>query len=525
MPTQAYRFDANSDVEAWLNKLVGSDSWQTQPWRETEGIFYDTFDWRLYSAGMTLEGRADEGRRHYSLWSLKDEFLIRCLDVEEPGFARDLPEGPLRQQLEPLLKMRRLLPRAVLRNRRKDLALLNSDGKTVLQMAVSVNRRVVDPRGEEKGLPAILRLLPIKGYTSAIRRIGARLDQDPGLQRMPVPPLLEALDALGKRPADYSSKLFLELSPQCTAEQALRAVLLHLLAVIQANLDGTCKDIDSEFLHDLRVAVRRTRSALGQIKGVLPEDDAAPFREGFAWLGSITGPTRDLDVYLLNFADYLQRLPENHRLDLAAFHHFLQQRQTEEQKLLSRQLRSPRCTRLLADWATLLHKESATNSAPPEARRPIREVADRRIWKLFRRCVREGQAISSESPAEALHELRKTCKKLRYLLEFFQSLYPADAITERIKALKGLQDNLGDFNDFEVQSEAMLDFGLQMAQKQQATPATLLAMGMLAESLRHQQFRTRQEFEQRFAAFCSDSNTQQFRRLFGKTKPKGASSP
>lgn len=354
----------------------------------------------------------------------------------------------------------------------------------------------------------------------ALERTDHRLGSDPFLQPAELNPLADALAALGRSPADYSSKLDLVLDPDLTAQQALRTILLHLLNTLKTNIDGTCSDIDSEFLHDLRVSVRRSRSALSQLKGLLPAVELAPFREGFAWLGNITGPTRDLDVYLLKYAHYVQRLPENHRQDLAPFHDFLKQRQAEEQQTLAALLQGTKSSKLLDHWQDLLEQDREADPDLPDAELPVREVADRRIWKLFRRCVKEGRAITAESPAEHLHELRKTCKKLRYLLEFFQSLYPPKDMAALIKALKVLQDNLGDFNDFEIQSEAMHSLGLLMAKKEKAPPATLLAMGMLAESLRHQQQQTRQEFERRFTEFCANKNRRLFRKLFKGPKGK-----
>ena len=79
---------------------------------------------------------------------------------------------------------------------------------------------------------------------------------------------------------------------------------------MQRNEPGVRADIDSEFLHDYRVAVRRTRSALSQIKDVLPEDKVEHFKTEFGWLGQMTGPTRDLDVYLLQFEHLRNQLPE-----------------------------------------------------------------------------------------------------------------------------------------------------------------------------------------------------------------------
>ena len=77
-----------------------------------------------------------------------------------------------------------------------------------------------------------------------------------------------------------------------------KIVLHRLLDTMLANETGTREDIDSEFLHDFRVSVRRTRSAISQIKGVIPQKILDRFRPEFTWLGQITGPTRDMDVYL-----------------------------------------------------------------------------------------------------------------------------------------------------------------------------------------------------------------------------------
>ncbi len=73
-----------------------------------------------------------------------------------------------------------------------------------------------------------------------------------------------------------------------------------LLDNINRNIPGVLADWDTEFLHDLRVAIRRTRSGLSLVKKVLPDAVVARFKRDFGLLGSLTGPTRDLDVYLLN---------------------------------------------------------------------------------------------------------------------------------------------------------------------------------------------------------------------------------
>ena len=88
----------------------------------------------------------------------------------------------------------------------------------------------------------------------------------------------------------------------------------------------------------------------------------------------------------------------------------------------------------------------------PNAARPIHELASRRILKMYKRVLKEGRAIGPETSPEHLHELRKSCKKLRYLIEFFVSLYSKNSAKAVIKSLKLLLDNLGNYQDLEVQA-------------------------------------------------------------------------
>ncbi|MEZ4485134.1 MAG: CHAD domain-containing protein [Syntrophotaleaceae bacterium] len=525
MHDHCYVFNEQCDVAGWLHHLVQGGNWQQEPWLDSQATYYDTFDWRLYRNKHTLELVNTGGCRQLVLRPRSGEPPVTLDRPEDPGFARDLPAGPLREQLAPMTKMRRLLPQARVDCRTQNLFLLNSVGTTVLRLNLFTDRAAIDADGNRLPLHQYLQILPVRGYRSAAKRLAGQWHSDPFVQPAELDPLADALAAFGRLPADYSSKLDLRLQPSQTAQQALLSILQHLLGTLKANISGTCSDLDSEFLHDLRVAVRRTRSALSQLKGLLPPQEVAPFRGEFAWLGNITGPTRDLDVYLLKFGAYLQSLPKNHHSDLAPFQRFLLRRQLQEQKTLAEHLTSPRFTLLISDWQSLLEKERPADSTLADSDRPVKQVADRRIWKLFRRYVDQGQAITSSGPAEALHELRKTGKKLRYLLEFFQSLYPPADISVLIKDLKDLQDSLGDFQDFEVQSEAMHSFGLAMAEAGQATPATLLTMGMLAENLRQQQQQVRQEFYRRFAPFSGDRNQQLFRRLFNTAGGKKSSKP
>jgi CHAD domain-containing protein len=85
---------------------------------------------------------------------------------------------------------------------------------------------------------------------------------------------------------------------------AASAVLEALAGVVAANLPGTIDDIDTEFLHDLRISVRRSRAVLRELRGVFDPGTRAHFAAELRWLQQVTGPVRDLDIHLLEFSDY-----------------------------------------------------------------------------------------------------------------------------------------------------------------------------------------------------------------------------
>jgi CHAD domain-containing protein len=332
------------------------------------------------------------------------------------------------------------------------------------------------------------------------------------------PILLEALAAADRHPADYSSKLDFRLEPETRADLVTKQILRGLLTTLEANLDGARANLDSEFLHDLRVATRRTRSALSQLRGVFPMAVVAHFKEEFAWLQQITGPVRDLDVYLLDFAAYRQSLPAPLGADLEPLRDFLLARYAAEQRRLAHALAADRFTRLMADWRSFLQAPAADATNTANGARPIQQVANQRIRAMFKRVRREGRAIRAESPPEDLHELRKSCKKLRYLMEFFQSLYPQGQCRALISLMKGLLDNLGSYQDLAVQAAHLRDLAQTMRDEAQAQTqtATLLAMGALIGNLLGRRQATRDQFDRVFADFLSEHNQLAFRNLFDR---------
>ena len=499
-------------------------------------LWLDTFDWRLYRSGLTLEQVGTRGVTQLVL-SGRDGAVIAAEQVgpraahghpaaRENGQARPgasphpgpggrltwparldaLPFGPLRDHLGPVVGVRALLPVARAVSAVGDRRVLNSDDKTIARL--TVDRMSVTYPAAGDAAPR-LTVTALRGYQSQAQRMIDLLAAVPGIADGGSQPALEtALAAAGRRPGDYSSKIDVRLAPQMPAAAALAAVLTALFDTLEANVPGTVRDLDPEFLHDLRIAVRRTRSALKLAGDALPGDLARRFRAEFKWLGDLTTPTRDLDVYLLGYPDLAGRLLAASADDLAPFRDHLERSRAAEQRKLARGLRSARFTRLAAGWRDALAAVPAGRSRPAVAR-----LAAARIARAHRRVIRDGSAIGPTSPPESLHELRKRCKELRYLLEFFASLYDPAQHWQAVRELKALQDCLGEFQDTQVQQDEIRAFAAQMLEERAAPAATLLAMGEIAAGLAARQREARTEFAGRFRDFASPASQTRIRAL------------
>jgi hypothetical protein len=132
-------------------------------------------------------------------------------------------------------------------------------------------------------------------------------------------------------------------------------------------------------------------------------------------------------------------------------------RRSDTFRTLRRGLRGRRFAEALNEWCALAAGPPGSDTAEqqPRAGLPIEAVAGDRIRSVYRRIVRDGRRIDDDSPAEALHDLRKRGKELRYLLELFGSLFPGPVVKPMVSALKGLQDVLGRFQDRAVQAELL----------------------------------------------------------------------
>ncbi|MDQ3676281.1 MAG: CHAD domain-containing protein [Actinomycetota bacterium] len=486
----------------------------TQRARTIERTFWDTFDGRLHDAGLALI--VTRGRLALADATTYEEEVGDALQpVAEWLFADDVPVGPLRERLAALLEMRAAMPIARVRSRLLAVSVLDEEGKTVVRLRVEEPAAVAGPSAASPApLRPRLHVIGVRGYDGELEDVRALLTRRLGLVEAQRPVQDDAVAASGGTPGGTSSKLRVKLRPEQRADAAAVMVLTHLLATIEANLPGTLADVDTEFLHDLRVAVRRSRALQRELSGVFEPEPLRRFRAGFKNLQAVTGPTRDLDVQLLEFEELTRDLPPTIAPDVAPLHTLLQRRREVARAQMVAALNSPGIGTLLEDWAEHLDELTTADEANrPNAAGAVGEVAGARIAKVYKRMVRMGKAIDDGSPHEALHDLRKQSKELRYLLEFFSSLYPADVHRPMVSSLKALQDVLGRFQDREVQAVQLRSIGDEIAALDGGA-AALMAMGVLVQRLADDQQRAREQFAERFEAFASKERRKLVKRTF-----------
>ncbi len=481
----------------------------------------DTFDWRLYRAGLMLEfEQARRGGR--LLLSRADgtpqaEQLVTGWPPRRP--ALDLPPGPVRDRIMVLISPRALLPIVRAVSTARVARLLNDDGKTVARLVADhITVTAVAPglagAGTTTELPLRLAVTAVRGYPAQARRASTLLAGVPGVSHASQSVFTAALTALGRHPAEYTSGVDAEITASMPASVAVARLLLRLLDTLEQNVDGVLRDIDTEFLHDLRVAVRRTRSAIKLLGGVLPADLARYYGAEFKWLGDLTTPTRDLDVHLLGFGQMTAQLVAASPADLEPFRAFLVRRRAREFRRLAAALRGPRFRAITDDWRKALLEIRDAGAAGQRRRQPTAaELALSTTERAFRRIVAQGTAITADSPPESLHDLRKRAKELRYLLEFFAPLHDPDAYRKVVGDLKLLQDGLGAFQDSQVQREEIHALADAMLAERAAPAATLLAMGEIAAKLTLSQAEARADFARRFARFAGPAGQERIRVL------------
>ena len=411
--------------------------------------YHDTVDHRLARRGVTLRHRDENGK---GLWQLKLPHGEARLELEQAGAAGALPDDFV-SLLMGHLRGEPLTPIARLRTRREGVRANGAeivhdtvavlDGRKVTRSFEELEVELLD--GDEKSLQQLER---------ALRKAGAAR----GDFR---PKVFQALDLdFEPEPEDAAA----DGSPS----ETLRRRLLEQAGRVLAHDPGTRLGTDSEELHQMRVATRRSRAFLRAGRDLLDPEWAEPVREELRWLGTVLGRVRDLDVLIEHLMPEVESLGEDEASGRAVLRELERERRGARRRLLVA-LRGKRYFALL----DALERPLATGATEPT----LEEIHAREHVKLKKAIKRLG----SESPDEDLHAARIKVKRARYAAE----LIGADVY---VKAAKKLQDVLGEHQDAVVAQ-------VRLRELAERAPEAAVAAGRLVEREAERAERTREEWK------------------------------
>jgi inorganic triphosphatase YgiF len=234
------------------------------------------------------------------------------------------------------------------------------------------------------------------------------------------------------------------VTPEQSAGEAFRAIALGCVTHLQANETGVQTSADPEFIHQMRVAIRRLRSALRLFAPVLGDAPPQALAQRLGHLAGELGAARDWDVLIGEMLHPVQEaFPDDPRVERLIASAAAQGKAARA--AVRATLADPGYGRLMIEVLALLHRPprpSVDSAAEPS----LGEFAAAQLARLHRR-VRKAAKRAATLDIGALHRLRIAIKRLRYGLEFFAPIYPPKTVKREVQHLTRLQDDLGVLND------------------------------------------------------------------------------
>ena len=423
--------------------MLGRMAQQRPKTERLDAVYYDTRTYSLFKAGLSFRVRRENNRFVQTLKKETPDALVRAewskpVATETP----DLADGAIARRVRRAVGSQPLHPMIRVAVTRRTFLLRRIHGGAI-QATIDVGDIVAGRRKSSiceielelkagasitiyRTALAIAAKLPVSIEPLSKSTRGYRLLGRTAVALRLAPPKLESSDTLGT-----------------ALQRAARRYFAQFLGNIAAMHDG-----DANAVHMMRVAVRRLRSAIAAAKSLLPREKARATNAKLRVIQRSLGDLRDFDVLAQDMV--ARRTSETSgdrgRKELLSW---INTRRHVAAAAAHKAVESPRQTRAwleIMEWFEVLDPRKKSSS--PLSMQLHRAVPTL-LGRLKKRVRKRSRRIDQQSIAD-LHRLRIACKKLRYGIEMFASLYPAHAVDRMLGPLKELQNDLGRLNDAHV---------------------------------------------------------------------------
>jgi inorganic triphosphatase YgiF len=425
--------------------------------KRLENIYYDTDDRRLRARGLAFRVRKD-GRRYYQTLKSNDAGGLAAyrgewqtaLRSSDPDLAL-LPEGAaavLNELVSPhelrsvfTTRVRRLVQRV----KATDL----NGGSSLVEAALDLG--TIESNGASLPI-AELELELVEGSPEALYALALELDA-----LTPLRVETRSKSARGYALATGAAPAWRKAEPpalsrDASVDDAVQTILRNCVEHWCANEAAACDGSDPEGVHQMRVAIRRLRSAFSGFGRLIDPAERARLSGAAKTIVNGLGAARDWDVFLTELlAPVAAARPNDAALmRLADAAKAARARGYAEARAA---IQAPSYTHYMLQLRRWIEargwRDGATARAVAWLGRPVVDFATHRLGKRHRNALERGGNFAELSPT-ARHRARIALKKLRYATEFFEALYPKKRTRSYLAALKELQDDLGHLNDVAV---------------------------------------------------------------------------
>ena len=446
-PERELKLAAASDFRMPSIYGLAGTTVRSAPPERNDTTYYDTDDLRLARWGASLRHRPGEG------WTVKlpaernAPFLVRP-EIVFSGNG-DLPPGAAVELVRGFVRGEALHVRVRMTTIRRRTELHDSGGRLiggVVDDAVSVlddgrppaSFRELEVEIGDEMTPTLLDAL-----VERLRQAGAGAPDQTA----------KYIRALGSHAPLAPEVPIPDLSGDAAAGEVVRRAIA--LSVIRLVLhDPVVRlDVDSEGVHQARVATRRLRSDLRTFRQLVDPDFASTVRDELGWLAAILGEVRDGDVLLERLRGRIDALPASDQAGGAAVLATLEQERNDAHGRLLETLRSSRYLELLE----LLVAAANAPALAAEADAPAADVVPRLVRRPWHKLAKRVKAVAESPSDEELHEIRIRTKRVRYAAEAATPIVgkPARSFA---RAAAALQEALGDVNDAVVAARWLDDW-------------------------------------------------------------------
>lgn len=469
--------------------LMASKDGQYNETVDLDTRYFDTPDHQLQAQGLAFRVRRTGTSYQQTLKAGDDAHAVLLSRAEWETTIED--DQPRPESLP--RKARRLLP-AKARN-----------GELVEVFNTQVQRQcrqlVVDAANQPATIEAALDLGEIKSEAGTLPVAEIELELLGGrpqslyqlaldLQKI-VPLRLEtrskstrAYDAITGLPPRWYRAEPLSLPRACSVDQAMAAIFASCFEQWLGNHAAAIDGQDPEGVHQMRVGLRRLRSALSIFRDLIPKEQLGWLQPDAKQTINGLGDARDWDVFQ---QDLLPPVIAAHPHDraLRALRTRAKARRRRAHRATRKSLEGADYTRFVLRLGQWLEEQAWTKEQ--DARQtelgaiPIVDFATTLLGKRRDKVLARGEGFA-DLPVDERHELRIALKKLRYAVEFFSPLFDKRVVRPFLKSMKALQDDLGHLNDVAV-AETLLDDLLTSTRKPDFGRAVGIVIGWHARGV------------------------------------------